>query len=575
MKSTGVAILLLALLLVPLKASAGTPGHLMCPNNGTDYHWSVDQVPVKLNWWSFWYYSPWIQSSWQSQFEAAVVYAIRQWNAYAGASPWYYYAGTTTSVDSSSGEVLIKMDPSNGDYATTETFASCPGGTITRANIAFRPRSALGNVYYWNLGLGDQYTHFVEVAAHELGHTYGLNHTCLCANEKPGAVPYCSSDQFMDNQLMRCGAHNTVDTKYQGAHGPWSWDAANIRILRWQSSHDIAKAYSYDAGSSWPSHYYNLNSEKTNAPVGVTGSNANGNYVVLWQGIDTSNRVNSIRGNGVSWDSQTKITLNWGSQLGISASADTFGSTSQKMIAAYVYADLIGGQGAMDRTVDIVYSSNQGTSWGYQYTPYQTVSRPGVAFAYVSSSQKYWVLVYQKRYTRAIAVRVSTNSNLPPVWGSETILQSGGYNVGAYGGVQIACAHNSNNCQIVFQSDGSGDAEYYTSALAFLVRVARGHILTSGSPAFIVDGYEWENGFHGSGASIAQNYLAGWWHLGYTAPPAGTNMLFSNRKALLGAVWGTPVQAESTYRVGMGTTASYSSYWSPSYGELGLFYLRD
>lgn len=568
-------VVLLCMSFISQISFAGTPGHFRCYTDGNDLHWEVNEVPVKLNWNTFYQNSAWIELAWKSQFEEAVEYAIRQWNAYSGASPWYYYAGTATYLDSQNGEVLIKMETTgNGHLADASAYYSCPTGQISRANISFRPVSGGGGDHLWNLGLGDNYTHFVEVMIHEFGHTYGLEHTCDCAGcELPDA---CGVDPFMFNQVMRNGASWTVDMKYQGAHGPWSWDAANVRQLRGQSSHQIAHHASFDSGLSWSLQDDSLNGEATNATVGVSGSNSNGKYVVAWQGTNGANSVNTIRGNGTIWDPSTKRTLSFGSQFGVSAAADSSGATTQKVIAAYVWSDIIGEEGAMDREIDVVYSSDQGSNWNYQYTNFQTVAKPGVAFARVSSSQKYWVIAYQRRFTRGIEVRVSSNSNLPPSWGPAVVLQNSGQVVGAYGGVQVSCAHLSNNCQVVFASDGTADAATDDSYWTFKTRVARGHVDTSGAnPIFVVDGYEWDNGYHCVGHSIVQNYRTGWWHLGFTAPPPTLTKLIVSRKTLGGANWGNFVQVADSLRVDMGATAAYSSYWDPTHGELVMYVLRD
>lgn len=566
---------LLVVCLHAANSAHATNGHLTC-FWGADQYWddSISRVSVRLNWTTF-NQKAQIPFNRIEAYERAVTYAINQWNAYGGVSPWYFYGGVAEITVPGYAEVIVYMkdcNNANPPYDNSVHARATPvdpncffgDGQYTRAYIEFYARDVLsdgtcGQVRSFNLGdLSDQSsTHFTPILIHELGHTFGLLHTCNCP-DSCGYPAACDWGTFMGQQTMKNGMLSAVDEKFKENHGPWSWDVAEKRRIQNTYTHQIAHYASSNAGSTWSSQGTSLLGQTSNAPVGVLGGTSNGEYMVAWQGTGSTNTLNVIKGNGVTFWINTKQTFTQNSQLGVSLAGDT-NPSSQRAVMAFNFGSSLGSSDAMNRWVDLLYTSNGGQTWTYQPTSMRSVARPGIAYSAYSDK---WVLAYQSRDQRKIHVHVM-NDAFPLNYGDNNVLSNNGNNIAGFGAVQVACSSTQNTCRIVFTSDGTGDQ---TETDAFNVRVVRGQLIGN---SFVITNADELVGIYGLSPMITENsthynvrYNLGW--LDYE--------LFEKFYGIY-TNWSTTRNVNYSYTDSVGAMAFSPAYYSP-YGETVMYFLK-
>lgn len=566
------AILVIAV--VGRVALADTPGHSYCQNAPPEYwdqKWDegIDEVKVYFVWESF-LDNPYVDETDHDSFVSAVQYVLNQWNTYSGAKPWYTYGGETENLPPESATLEIKLDSSIPPSSTLASASPTIGpfcdvthkGGFKAYDISFRNTDANGNHLKWTVGnIDDKAQHnFVQILLHEMGHTFGLAHTCQCPDcryPEDCEIPGTRMNTFLGWQTMRQTPRPELTHHY--VHGPYSWDGYHTRMLRGQDEHHIYQKVSFDGGKNFSTLRGPVPNATTNAPVGVVSS-SDGTYTLIWQGTNGSNNVNTMSGDGVNWWPSTKKTHSIRSQWGISADGDMGIPGRQHILAAFLYSGTIGSPGSsMSRWVSLLYSDDSGASWNLQGTSLRSVARPAVAY---SESTDRWLLAYESRDDRGILVHIMRDE-FPFDYNGYEILHNGGEIVGAIGGVQADC--KGNTCRIVFSSDGSGDVGPEN---AFRPRAAVGYIDPE-SESFVVRHYEWIADVGALYPSVTQSYSEDEpFVVGWVQPETGHSSAQASQYRLLEG-W-----RPSRYVTSSAKSAAITIEEHDILSEISIFYLR-
>lgn len=555
-------------------------------------HWSsaYSEVNVYLDFSSFAGINPDLyNANTQPWYEASVTFALERWNSYPATYPKLHYRGTRSQTEPNDRELVITMEGSHPygramaqvgmgsdlpDYHFVPYKCVTSTGEYTRAKVIFyHTTGGYRNDWHPHLGRAPGLTShemsFPYVVLHEVGHTFGPSHTCYPLSSPEQGIPLCdcqlplglpSSDEE-SQALTGCDRTHTYDGSYApyfAVHGPREIDAARLRSLgRGPAPLPLIHDASENAGVSW---YRQVDNGPTSTtPGGATGNNSTGQYVMTYRKGNSSggfsDRVATLRGDGVYWNWSTLQESTLGDQLGPSIASDG----GSKILVAFT--EQYGSSSDVTRWIDLLYSSDGGSTWVLILAPHSTVSRPSVSYTKVGS-QGYWLLAFQTRTYRAIRVAVATDGIGGPSFPNGDDIVYNGKNTGAYGGISIACVGPdwggaSNSCQVAFISDGTN----WTSSWfdTWTVAIVGGSIVsghwntTAGSlryPSFYPDSVQ---------PGITHNNSDGWWHV------VGSHYAAA-RKTLTGTTWEPSGVLPSTPAWCSGVTMGQSSYWDEIVG---------
>lgn len=289
-------------------------------------------------------FSTWFPSWDQARLAHNVRLAIEIWNAYSGVDFRMRYMGARTGTGNgcspsqypSAGEITVKAEESHPGSRIGGTSYWPPGSVAT---ISLYRSNAAGSDFVFTFDNQAAGNTIISVLVHEFGHALGF--------------PDVYSPPVATVMNGHLGAWNRV---------LWHEDIVRLRDTT-QSAHyshvttrQIRHQRSANQGQSWTAEGNLL--QYTNSPIGVTYNASAGSgrqYLIAWRGTNGATTLNTIQGNGATYDSSTHV---------VHGKASDYGPCLAYGNGLYLMAHVHTGD---QRTIEIMTSSN-GTSWSGSYT---------------------------------------------------------------------------------------------------------------------------------------------------------------------------------------------------------------
>lgn len=435
---------------------------------------------------------------------------------------------------------------------------------------------------------GEVMTPITAWIMHELGHVFGLAHTCTISGSTrcDWAYPDLTCGDmfnqclaFYDNDIyqgvMSSGPpESSLRAKRRWAYGP---HAVEIKLLNsLYSTLASPRPYhliSYNNGTSWQREYSTVDNFVSNVPVSYVGNGETPWGVLALQHMQAESGLHTMRTNGSVFDNlQNPMGLK--SQLGPSvAAARDMGLLDMTTGVVFLYKNIDGSLDDYSRWVDMIYNLDGGSygQWQYQYGLERAYSRPGIGYV-KSGSYYYFVVAFVNRQNSNILVHIARDNNringtLPTYCSNAAALTIPGSGSAptAYGDVSVSCAPPEtglNYCIIAYIEDGRT-----ISANVFRPSYIFGHI-NSSACSWVSDN-SGVIGLYGSGSvtSVFQPSTTSYWQM------AGSEVWYDiaepwYMRQPYGGYWTQPYEFPF---FGYGT--GYSLGENPYYGSLGQLYL--
>ncbi len=485
-------------------------------------------------------FTTWLPGLDLDKVRANVKLAIDTWNTYGGVDfylDWYGdRAGTRNGCSPnqmpSSGEVTVKAE----DYRGGSVLAAVDMGSavpMVRSTLSMYKRNDNGTIS-WTFDHTTNDFDIATVLTHEFGHVIGF-----------GDIYSPAYATVMNGTL---GAYNRV---------VWHEDVTKLRDTS-QTHHynhvttrQIVHKRSTDNGLNWSSQG-NLQ-EHTNSKLGV-GFNATAQrYMVAWRGTDGSTYLNTILGNGSSYDSSSKKT--WAVPLDYGP-AVAFGN------GMWVVADVTTSD---SRNLEYCYSTDGTTLYGtttilYGWnatggsTSYGSMWEPAIAW---NANKSHFILAWTNWRNQGDDnplgyIRACTN----PDPSSQNFYRCVETTIVSNSSPGLACHASNNDCLLTWVDD-TGYLDHQICYSKALLGTSNDFQLTGSTYCFSTDSTR---------LATSDAYGRGYWMLSYRGNDGST--WGNNLRMSTWPTWGNRTNPDSQIKVS--PTIQYGSTWS----EFAYYYVR-